>query len=242
MTTTAAPADTEEALRRAVVADPHDDTVRLAYADLMDECGQGARAEFIRAQVELHTLLDGFAYQNIECIDLYCDPDDSRNQLWKHKVLALHRRADALLAAHEAEWTRRLTRLWGEWVPVREVTWTYRRGFPHRVTCNLADVFDGETPTALGLELVAREPVVEVALGDRVAGPSLQHSGMWRWYIGDDGEDIIPNVVYRELVGEYPVSEHGRSLQPYWPDPQSAADALAAAAARVLRRAARLPV
>jgi uncharacterized protein (TIGR02996 family) len=45
---------TLEALHRAVVASPEDRTVRLAYADALDEAGDAAavaRAEFIRAQI-----------------------------------------------------------------------------------------------------------------------------------------------------------------------------------------------
>jgi len=47
---------TEAALLAALAADPDDDTVRLVYADFLDEQGTEsgtARAEFIRAQIEL---------------------------------------------------------------------------------------------------------------------------------------------------------------------------------------------
>jgi uncharacterized protein (TIGR02996 family) len=45
------------ALRRAVAANPDDDTPRLIYADLLDELGgaaNAARARFIRLQIETH--------------------------------------------------------------------------------------------------------------------------------------------------------------------------------------------
>lgn len=45
-----------DALLRAVLADPADDTVRLAFADWLDENGESERAEFIRVQVELAKL------------------------------------------------------------------------------------------------------------------------------------------------------------------------------------------
>jgi uncharacterized protein (TIGR02996 family) len=41
------------ALLAAMAADPADDTVRLAYADYLEENGQADRAEFVRVQVEL---------------------------------------------------------------------------------------------------------------------------------------------------------------------------------------------
>jgi len=50
---------TLEALHRAVVASPEDHTVRLAYADALDETGEKAdavRAEFIRTQIKLQSV------------------------------------------------------------------------------------------------------------------------------------------------------------------------------------------
>ena len=42
-----------DALFQAVLASPHDDAVRLVYADWLDEQGDAPRAEFIRLQIEL---------------------------------------------------------------------------------------------------------------------------------------------------------------------------------------------
>ncbi len=42
-----------DALLRAILANPDDDTPRLVYADWLDENDQPARAEFIRVQIEL---------------------------------------------------------------------------------------------------------------------------------------------------------------------------------------------
>jgi uncharacterized protein (TIGR02996 family) len=46
----------ERALLAAIVADPADDTVRLAYADCIEEQGNAARAAFIRLQIEADRL------------------------------------------------------------------------------------------------------------------------------------------------------------------------------------------
>src|SRR5690349_19170012 len=43
----------ERALLAAIWEDPYDDSVRLVYADWLDENGQPERAEFIRVQIEL---------------------------------------------------------------------------------------------------------------------------------------------------------------------------------------------
>lgn len=46
----------EKALLAAIWEHPHDDTVRLAYSDWLQENGQAERAEFIRVQVEAANL------------------------------------------------------------------------------------------------------------------------------------------------------------------------------------------
>lgn len=43
----------DPALLAAILADPADDTVRLVYADWLEENGQTARAEFVRVQIAL---------------------------------------------------------------------------------------------------------------------------------------------------------------------------------------------
>lgn len=44
------------ALLKAIAEQPDEDTVRLAYADWLEENGQGERAEFIRVQIEIARL------------------------------------------------------------------------------------------------------------------------------------------------------------------------------------------
>jgi uncharacterized protein (TIGR02996 family) len=65
----------EKALLAAIWDDPYDDTVRLVYADWLDENGQPERAEFIRVQIELARL------------DEWADPPPAllqrQQELWK---------------------------------------------------------------------------------------------------------------------------------------------------------------
>jgi uncharacterized protein (TIGR02996 family) len=77
-------ADTLESLNRAVIASPQDRTVRLVYADALDESGDpadAARAEFVRAQIGADGLPEG---------------DPRRVALWS--------RARDLFDAHWLEW------------------------------------------------------------------------------------------------------------------------------------------
>jgi uncharacterized protein (TIGR02996 family) len=74
-----------EALRRAVLADPDEDTHRLVYADWLDENGRGDRAAFIRAQVEA-----------------------ARAEPFGSQARAAAKRADDILERYRYDWTRHL--------------------------------------------------------------------------------------------------------------------------------------
>jgi uncharacterized protein (TIGR02996 family) len=74
----------QRALLAAIVADPSDDTARLAYADCIEEHGNSPRAEFIRLQVQAERL----------------HPNSNTRA-------ALEEQAEALFAEHWLEW-------WGE--------------------------------------------------------------------------------------------------------------------------------
>jgi uncharacterized protein (TIGR02996 family) len=70
---------------RSLLAQPDDDTLRLAMADWLDENDQPARAEFIRVQVEL-----------------------ARGVEERDRRIALEKRQAELLIAHEREWVKPL--------------------------------------------------------------------------------------------------------------------------------------
>lgn len=94
------------ALLRAIGAEPDEDTPRLAYADLIEEHGDAARAELIRGQCEMERL----------------DWRDPRER-------ELSARVDALLKKYGARWRAKLPRVSGiEWARVPT------RGFFEEVT------------------------------------------------------------------------------------------------------------
>jgi uncharacterized protein (TIGR02996 family) len=90
---------------QALLAQPDDDTLRLAMADWLDEQDQPARAEFVRVQVEL-----------------------ARGVADRARQRALELRQSQLLFAHDAEWVEPLAKVLGlrkgEWGG-----WVFRRGF-----------------------------------------------------------------------------------------------------------------
>ena len=86
--------DDARGLLAAIVADPADDTARLAYADCIEEGGNAARAEFIRVQVEAERL----------------HPDANAR-------LALESRAEALFAEHWIDWWSEVCEVTGLPIP-----------------------------------------------------------------------------------------------------------------------------
>lgn len=90
----------EHALLQAILASPEDDLPRLALADLLEETGDGDRAEFIRMQIEL---------AHIDAIEHDCGPKGE----WETTCAAcgahaygqsLENMALALLLRHSLEW------------------------------------------------------------------------------------------------------------------------------------------
>ncbi|MCE9566520.1 MAG: TIGR02996 domain-containing protein [Planctomycetes bacterium] len=90
---------------KALLAEPDDDTLRLAMADWLDENDQPARAEFVRVQIEL-----------------------AQGVTDRERLRYLEVRQRDLLIAHEAEWVQPLADVLkckpGEWGG-----WVFRRGF-----------------------------------------------------------------------------------------------------------------
>ncbi len=84
----------------AILANPDDDSVRLVYADHIEETGDAARGQLIHRQIELAKLAP-----------------------WDRETRSLALACDALLTEHGARWRAELPRLNG-------ITWTrFERGF-----------------------------------------------------------------------------------------------------------------
>lgn len=111
----------EQALLAAIAADPDDDTVRLAYADLLDERGgelNVARAELIRVQCERATRRG----------------DRERRTL-------LLKRSMQLIQRYGREW---FVRDWPEAGEQAVTGYTFERGFVDNVSLNRRDLRDAD--------------------------------------------------------------------------------------------------
>jgi uncharacterized protein (TIGR02996 family) len=102
-----------ESFFRAIQANPDDDTLRLVFADWLDEHNDPARAEFIRVQVEL---------------------DPIREQIDSPRVRELLNREADLLGRHRREWVGRMTDLDAAHPGFGPV---FRRGLPELVCLSL---------------------------------------------------------------------------------------------------------
>ena len=94
--------DTRSQLLAEIAANPEDDTLRLAFADWLDEHGDAAdrdRAEFVRVQCELEGMP---AYRGINISLDWSDPGFSPEC---RRAVNLRRRETDLLDAHP-EWSR----------------------------------------------------------------------------------------------------------------------------------------
>jgi uncharacterized protein (TIGR02996 family) len=94
--------DSRDPLFQAILAEPDDDSLRLVYADYLEEQGEPERAAFVRVQLELARLPEG---------------DERRG--------VLEARERALLKGHEAEWVAPLRKLLAGMMP----RWAFHRGF-----------------------------------------------------------------------------------------------------------------
>jgi uncharacterized protein (TIGR02996 family) len=101
-----------EALYRAILESPEDDAPRLLYADWLDEHGDVKRAEFIRLQCELSSLIMGSqeAFARYGAIQKQC---------WD------------LFNAHHKQWIQDLG-------PLPSPNIWYRRGLAAKVVCSVA--------------------------------------------------------------------------------------------------------
>ncbi len=90
---------------KALLAEPEDDTLRLAMVDWLDENDQPARAEFVRVQIEL-----------------------ARGVPDRERLRYLESRQRDLLMAHDAEWVLPLAKVLG-CKPGQWGGWVFRRGF-----------------------------------------------------------------------------------------------------------------
>jgi uncharacterized protein (TIGR02996 family) len=134
-----------ESFLRAIRANPDDDTLRLVFADWLDEHGEPELAEFVRVQVELEPI---------------------HEQLDNPRVQELRERETVLLACNDADWLGPAADVADTYPAFGPV---FRRGLPETVCLSL------DTFLARGVELLDACPTLrEVSLFDVNGGRSAE--------------------------------------------------------------------
>jgi uncharacterized protein (TIGR02996 family) len=181
---------TEQALLAAVIADPHNDLHRLAYADLCEEYGDYVRAEFVRVQIELARVGEVALPDGTTGVRTGCPEDDRRER-------ALRRRERDLLTADRP----------GRWSPYPLAAFAdvvFRRGFVAEVTLP-CDAWVAHGPT-----LVRAAPLEKVTLAGKEpyspaweALPPGAHPCWW-WVCASrhnaNRPEALPRPLFRALA------------------------------------------
>jgi len=243
--------DTRSQLLAEIAANPEDDTLRLAFADWLDEHGDAAdrdRAEFIRVQCELGVWSGRGHPREVELLSAHpewsrcrcpeCDGSGDQGKKNGHDGLA----CPACGGTGDLFLTPRVSGA-SLTPPPKPRTVTFARGFVDGVTCTLAEAFapDG-TPTPWAVEVVKQTPVVRFRMTDQtphhrdaaIRGP-FAVGLVWDW-----SSASTPEFLMDEMAAAHPdkfADTPGGDV--WWMEFETeseARDALALAAGRLVRR------
>lgn len=209
-----------EDLLAAIIADPANDDLRLVFADLLDDCGEGERSEFIRVQCELASL-DPY---HRSCTGEKC-PGCSALRRREYELWGYLPRRDGILAVMKAElpdWALLLPSDNGRWL-THSYPWAWvRRGFIAEVCLSCAEWF------AHGPALVRRQPIERVVLVDKRPAND-PHNSRWIWSMGRHPIPL-PSELPDQFASIAGVTPGAYPWLRYYPTEAAALDALSKAA------------
>jgi uncharacterized protein (TIGR02996 family) len=166
-------AETLAGLLRAILEDPADDSLRLVYADCLEENGQNERAEFIRVQMSIYQICRA---------NRVGSPEQGAASLDER----ISREAVLMRGVWEYGWMAPVPTDWLS-------NCVTNRGFVAEVRCTCQQWL------AHGPGIVAAQPVELVKLIDKQ--PDLEEDGFWRWYAGYDARDALPMEFAKAMKG-----------------------------------------
>lgn len=180
-----------DAVLQAILEHPDDDLPRLQYADLLEEQGQGERAEFIRVQLELADL------PKQPGIHRAWTHDDNLHLICKCHGCQLHKQEQILLYKSEVSYLAN----WWHWIQPLNLELAYvvfRRGFLESITC------PWEHWHAHADAITAQHPIREVRLTTH-----MNHSG--------ELLNLTSSEVGRSMAMGLFVEAEKQVLQDRWP-------------------------
>jgi uncharacterized protein (TIGR02996 family) len=216
MTTLVAPEQT--GFLRSIIENPFDDTVRLIYADWLEEHGEGARAEFIRLQFQIEKTHRGKKHRGIKdsLMGIPVVLDHCRCR-W----CALKKRERKLLeGTRPVDWSGFPAGVYQPGQrPAEQGLWVFERGFVQSITITLGG-FIYHAPAVF-----AATPITAVHLSDRI--PQEGAFGLWSW-IGVESAiptdpnftvaccsrpSMIPDTLWEHLPGIIPYGDFNVALK-----------------------------
>lgn len=232
--------NTLDGLLRAVLENPADDTLRLVYADALQDADEADRAEFIRMSVEANR-------STAPCYHDLTRPPGC-------PTCALHIRADALAR----EWTDGEIN-WERWAGLPSIGWAchnltgeprtkllrtangfrFRRGFVAEIRLPLAAFVSHAN------DLFSRHPIEAVVLTDKDPDPIGQRTQwpLWSWvrqHPYSNAPHLVPDDLWQLLAG-YDTTPDARVYGRRYASAAAADAAMSAACVAYGRKLAGLP-
>ena len=197
-------------LLQTILDHPADDTVRLVYADFLEEQGQAERGEFIRVQLRLHQLAAPWPGGMAKAGYLASEVEELRG------------RERELLIAGEQQWIAEafggMIHATPEW-PDAIQGWEFRRGFVGKIFCS------PRCWLAHGREIVRAQPVERVELSDR--NPAAIASNISVWWDGPESHNYFClGPLYSHLTGQPFHANAGNAVGKCYPSDDAARMAL----------------
>jgi len=208
-----------EGFIRAICEDPENDSLRLAFADYLEESGESEYSEFIRVQCELASMTpcptcsgcglhrykdfaDGVANFSDSLPCFRCEGKGWRDP---ERLYTLRRRELKLLAGTAGN-LRRWKWVGGADAPLNNnrIQYKFRRGFVEKIACTAAD-FERH-----GDEICRCQPVREVNITDPAQASYGWKFGRWggaKFRFASPNPQLEDNDVRNNFVAGYSACE-----------------------------------
>ena len=158
---------TDSLLYSAVLENPEEDTVRLIYADYLDEEKRHMEAEFIRSQIA-----------SGQVIGLIRDPEFLGKYILEH----VNGDYDALLPDDTWAYVKKLTK------PFRPIAYSVSRGMVSEIAMATGEFLKSAKA------MFRRFPIQSVILVDKI--PSFHQESYYRWFLDGRDEDELPMGIW----------------------------------------------
>jgi uncharacterized protein (TIGR02996 family) len=220
----------QEVFLERIRQDPKDDTVRLVYADWLDEHGEPDRAKFIRFQIERSKVPPETKPEDDTTLGLLYDArdllDTEEGHTWWPDYVGTSPYFKVRAAAKDLCWVEYERESSNHWVINQTIQ--FRRGFVYRVTINLEDLLGGcACQRCDGRRRVLRPRQSRPGAYKRVKCPECGGTGRWAGLAPFLRANPVEKIYFTDLIEQVELEPPGPDYkwQAYWYD--STADSTA---------------